>query len=61
MLQQFVILSVMSVGLWLAARWLSRINSRMRRVPVPARRKPAAQRPRLEMDPKTGHYYPIEG
>jgi hypothetical protein len=61
MLQQFIILSAMSVGLWLAARWLARINSRMRRVPVVAGRKPTMQRARLQLDPKTGRYYPVEG
>lgn len=61
MLQQFIILSAMSVGLWLAARWLTRVNSRMRRVPVVAGRRPVGQRPRLELDPKTGRYYPVEG
>jgi hypothetical protein len=59
MLQQFIILSAMSVALWLAARWLTRINARMRRVPVVADRKPSVQRQRLQMDPKTGRYVPV--
>lgn len=64
MVPQVMILTAMSIALWLAARWVkleaSRVDAQMRRARAPMDRVRDNRIPLLRLDPETGRYYPAE-
>jgi hypothetical protein len=64
MVPQFIILTAMSIALWLAARWVkleaSRVDAQMRRARAPMNRVRDNRMPLLRLDPETGRYYPSD-
>ncbi len=63
MFTQIIILTTMSFALWLASRWVRqevvRVDSEMRRTQSSLNRIRANRVPRLQLDPATGRYYPV--
>ena len=63
MLPQLMIVAGMSVALWVGARWVrrevARVDKEMRRAQISLDRVRNNRRPRLRLDPETGHYYPV--
>lgn len=64
MLPQLMIVAGMSAALWVAARWVrqeaARVDSEMRRARTSLHRVRNNRAPRLQLDPATGHYYPVQ-
>lgn len=64
MVPQLVILTAMSTALWLAARWVkrevARVDTEMRRAQSSLDRARNDRAPRLQLDARTGRYYPID-
>jgi type IV secretory pathway TrbD component len=63
MLPQFILLTAMSVALWLASRWVNkealRVDAQMRSVEVRVTRAWTQRAPLLRQDPETGRYFPV--
>lgn len=63
MLPQFMIVTGMCVALLVAARWVkrevARVDKGMRRAQSSLGRVRDNRMPRLQLDPETGHYYPV--
>ena len=64
MLPQLMIIAGMSAALWVAARWVrqeaARVDGEMRRAQASLHRVRDNRVPRLQLDPETGHYYPVQ-
>ena len=58
MLPQIIILTAMSIALWLASRWVrrevARVDIEMRRTETSLNRARASRLPRLQLDPRAG-------
>lgn len=64
MLPQLVVLGAVCVGLWFAMRWMrsefARVDGEIRRTERMLERLRPNGLPKLQFDPVSGHYRPVE-